>query len=33
MGIKWQDYITNEEVLARADSPSVEAMLMLRQLR
>ena len=33
MGIKWQDYITNEEVLARADTTSVEAMLMLRQLR
>ncbi|KAK2573141.1 RNA-directed DNA polymerase from mobile element jockey [Acropora cervicornis] len=33
MGIKWQDYITNEEVLPRADTTSVEAMLMLRQLR
>ncbi|XP_068697221.1 uncharacterized protein [Montipora foliosa] len=33
MGIKWQDYITNEEVLKRADTTSVEAMLMLRQLR
>ena len=33
MGIKWQDYITNEEVLARADTTSVEAMLMLRHLR
>ena len=32
MGITWQDYITNEEVLARADTTSVEAMLMLRQL-
>ena len=33
MGIKWQDYITNEEVLERVDTTSVEAMLMLRQLR
>ena len=33
MGIKWQDFITKEEVLERADTTSVEAMLMLRQLR
>lgn len=33
LGIKWQDYITNIEVLEKADLPSIEAMLMLRQLR
>ena len=33
MGIHWQDYVTNNEVLEQASLPSVEAMLMLRQLR
>ena len=33
MSIKWQHYTTNNEVLERADLLSIEAMLMLRQLR
>ena len=33
MGIHWQDYVTNNEVLEQASLPSIEAMLMLRQLR
>ena len=33
MGIQWQDHVTNEEVLQRADITSVESMLMIRQLR
>ena len=33
MGIKWKDYITNTEVLERAQLQSIESMLMLRQLR
>ena len=33
MGIKWQDYVTNNEVLERANLPSLEAMLLLKQLR
>ena len=33
MNIKWQDYTTNNEVLERAEIPSIEAMLMLRQIR
>ncbi|KAI8516323.1 hypothetical protein Bbelb_049040 [Branchiostoma belcheri] len=33
MGIKWQDYVTNTEVLERANLQSMEAMLMTRQLR
>lgn len=33
MGIKWQDYVTNNEVLERANAPSVEAMLLTRQFR
>ena len=33
MGIHWQDYVTNNEVLEQASLPSVQAMLMLRQLR
>ena len=33
MGIRWQEYITNTEVLEKANSTSIEAMLMTRQLR
>ncbi|KAI8499112.1 hypothetical protein Bbelb_228760 [Branchiostoma belcheri] len=33
MGIKWQDHVTNTEVLGRANLQSMEAMLMTRQLR
>ena len=33
MGIKWQDYTTNEEVLDCANVKSIESLLMLRQLR
>ena len=33
MGIHWQDYVTNNEVLEQASLPSIETMLMLRQLR
>lgn len=33
MGIKWQDYVINEEVTDRASMTSIEAMLMVRQLR
>ena len=33
MGIKWQDYMTNNEVLEKVNLSSIEAMLMSRQLR
>ena len=33
MGIKWQDLVTNNKVLERVNMPSIEAMLMTRQLR
>eukprot|EP00058_Branchiostoma_floridae_P013920 XP_002599408.1 hypothetical protein BRAFLDRAFT_102686 [Branchiostoma floridae] len=33
MDINWQDFITNNEVLKRANICSIEAMLMSRQLR
>ncbi|CAH1266354.1 Hypp3340 [Branchiostoma lanceolatum] len=33
MGIKWQDYVTNIEVLERANLPSMEALLLSKQLR
>ena len=33
MGIKWQDKITNNEVLQRAKIDGIEAMLMRAQLR
>ena len=33
MGIKWQDKITNNEVLQRAEMDGMEAMLMRAQLR
>ena len=33
MGIKWKDYITNIEVLERAQLQSIESMLILKQLR
>ena len=33
MGIRWQDYISNEEVLQRADVISVESVALLSQLR
>ena len=33
MGIKWQDKITNNEVLQRANMDGLEAMLMRAQLR
>ena len=32
LGIKWSDRVTNNEVLQRADMPSIEAMLLSRQL-
>lgn len=28
MGIHWQDYVTNDEVLERARLPSIEAVLL-----
>ena len=33
MGIKWQEYVTNEEVLKRANLPSLECTLLQQQLR
>ena len=33
MGIKWQDKVTNNEVLQRAQMDGIEAMLMRAQLR
>ena len=33
MGIKWNDYVSNNEVLERASITSIEAMLLTRQLR
>ena len=33
MGIRWQDYISNEEVLQRADVISVESVALRSQLR
>ena len=33
MGISWQDYVTNTEVLERANTPSIETLLLSRQLR
>ena len=33
MGIKWQEYVTNEEVLKRASLPSLECTLLQQQLR
>ena len=33
MGTRWQDYVTNNEVLERADINSIEAMILTRQLR
>ena len=32
MGIQWPDYVTNEEVLERTNTTSIESMLMRRQL-
>ena len=32
LGIRWLDRVTNSEVLQRADMPSIEAMLLSRQL-
>lgn len=32
MGIKWRDCVSNNEVLERAEMPSIEAILLLRQL-
>ena len=32
LGIRWSDRVTNNEVLQRADIPSIEAMLLSRQL-
>ena len=32
LGIKWSDRLTNNEVLQRADMPSIETMLLSRQL-
>ena len=33
LGIKWQDYVSNEEVLKRASLPSTESILLQKQLR
>ena len=33
MGIKWQEYVTNEEVLKRASLPSLECTLLQQQFR
>ena len=33
LGIKWQDYVSNEEVLKRASLPSIESILLHMQLR
>ena len=33
LGIKWQDYVSNEEVLKTACLPSIEAILLLVHLR
>ena len=33
MGIKWQEYVTNEEALKRASLPSLECTLLQQQLR
>ena len=33
LGIKWQDYVSNEEVLERASLPSIESTLLRVQLR
>ena len=33
MGIKWQEYVTNEKVLKRASLPSLECTLLQQQLR
>ena len=33
LGIKWQDYLSNEEVLKRASLPSIESIFLKVQLR
>ena len=33
LGIKWQDHVSNEEVLKRASLPSIESILLQVQLR
>ena len=33
LGIKWQNYATNEEVLKRASLPSIESIFLQVQLR
>ena len=33
LGIKWQDYVSNEEVLKTASLPSMESILLQVQLR
>jgi len=33
LGIKWQDYVSNEDVLNRANLPSLESILLKQQLR
>ena len=33
LGIKWQDHVSNEEVLNRASLPSIESILLQVQLR
>ena len=33
LGIKWQDYMSNEEVLKTASLPSIESILLQVQLR
>ena len=32
MGIHWQDYVTNDEALKRAELPSIETMLLHQHL-
>ena len=32
LGIKWQDYVSNEEVVIRASLPSIESILLQVQL-
>ena len=33
LGIKWQDYVSNKEVVIRASLPSIESILLQVQLR
>ena len=33
LGIKWQDHVSNEEILKRASLPNIESILLQVQLR